>query len=161
MPLEARLRKFVELLLREGIRLKEERLAAAERERREAEERQIRREEERRCRIELRRRQRMERLADRWRRAQELRAFIAAVLQSRAGSEEPHARGLDRWLEWARRYTDELDPLGTNPARHLLGVSDEEADDEDVRATVSRLRHELERLSPGLHTQSSSPFRFW
>ena len=161
VPLEARLRKFVELLLREGIRLKEERLAAEERERREAEERQIRREEERRCRIELRRRQRIERLADRWRRAQELRAFIAAVLQSRAGSEEPHPRGLDRWLEWAQRYADELDPLGTNPARHLLGAADEEADDEDVRATASRLSRELERLSPGLHTQSPSPFRFW
>ena len=160
-PLEARLRKFVELLLREGVRMKEERLAAEARARREAEEREIRLEEERRWQIELRRRQRLERVADRWRHAQELRAFIAAVLRTKAKADGPHARGLELWLMWARGYVNELDPLVGETTRQLLGAADQEEDDGDVQRTIARLEHQLERLSQGAGGRSWSTFRYW
>ena len=52
-----------------------------------------------------------------WRKAQDLRVFIAAV-EGMSGLEDAQRA---EWLSWARSQADGLDPLSTDPAR-VLGV---------------------------------------
>ncbi len=154
-PLEAKLRQFVELLLWEAVRLKEERREKERRERRELEQRRLREEEERRRQEELRRRRHLERLANRWQRSQELRAFIAVAEGAIAATGVESSSEVAAWFEWARAYARRVDPLaGDGLAERLLGVTKAPEDEEDNRTVLSRVKTELERLTQGLPASS-------
>jgi hypothetical protein len=87
----------------------------------EFEEKQRKREEEQKLREAEEQRQRQEKAqfdsllkdAKDWQTSQLLRSFIDAVRKASVKSDEsPEARAkLEKWLEWAERKVDELDPL--------------------------------------------------
>ncbi|MGV8041432.1 MAG: hypothetical protein AB2L07_15700 [Thermoanaerobaculaceae bacterium] len=159
-PLEAKLRQFVELLLWEAVRLKEERREREERERRELEAQRRRAEEERRRQEELRRRRHLERLAIRWKHSQELRAFLAAAEAALVGAGPEVSPDVQVWLRWARSYLEQLDPLeGDGIGERLIGGNRVAEDAEDVRTTLSRVKSELERVAQA--TQASWPRFGW
>ena len=82
-----------------------------ERLRHEAEQR--RQEEERKRQEEVARRQRLEQEATNWAKAQQLRAYLAALkdrLHAKHG-EIQSGSPADQWLAWAYQHADRLDPL--------------------------------------------------
>jgi hypothetical protein len=105
-PLENRLNEIVAGLITKLETLRLEELAEREEKRRRIEE-QRRREEEQ------ARRENLHRDVDRWRKSEDIRAYLRAYEEQflrrqdkiTPGSEE------DLWLKWARQYADSLDPL--------------------------------------------------
>jgi len=82
-----------------------------ERLRHEAEQR--RQEEERKRQEEVARRQRLEQEATNWAKAQQLRAYLAALkdrLITKHGDIQSGSQA-DQWLTWAHQHADRLDPL--------------------------------------------------
>jgi hypothetical protein len=118
------------------------RIEEEKRERRLEEERRRREEQERRRREELRRRRHLKRLDKRWRRSQELGAFLsaaeAAIAEWGRSGEPAHAE----WLAWARSYIDNLDPLSSSRGEwNLLTLSAPEGDDEEEEEDQPRSPH--------------------
>lgn len=158
-PLEAKLHQFVELLLWEAFRLKEERREREERQRRELEAQRRREEEERRRQEELRRRRHLERLVNRWKRSQELRAFLADAQVAIAAAGAEPSPDIAAWFEWARSYTSRLDPLAQDGlVERLLGGTKSPEDEDDARATLAKVKADLERVVQGLPSRPWSPF---
>jgi hypothetical protein len=109
--LEDRLNEFIVKLLEEGFaerRRREERekeqLARQEAER-------VRREDEARAAKEKEKVDQWDRWMTAWRRAQDVRAFAAAIREALAPIEEGSTLG--EWLVWAATYADRIDPLTT------------------------------------------------
>jgi len=113
MPPERMIPKVLKGLSRAAVTIAAERLAQ---ERRDAEYREQRRVDE-----ELRARRAAERqyaehlegLVERWNRSRQVRAFLAALRDSRhdLGSPQGWPEGLAEWLRWVEQYADRLDPL--------------------------------------------------
>lgn len=85
-----------------------------EKQRRREEERGLRLEEERQRQEEARRGRRLEEEADAWAKAEQLRAYVAAVREcaERANGVEPEST-LSGWLTWAEGYAEAIDPAVT------------------------------------------------
>jgi hypothetical protein len=83
-----------------------------EQQRRREEERRRRFEEERQRQEEARRGRQLEEEATAWAKAEQLRAYVAAVREhaEQAGGVEPESK-VARWLAWAERYAEAADPL--------------------------------------------------
>lgn len=83
-------------------------------------------EAQRRRRIQEKRvKQIVEQTAD-WREANSLRAYVEAV----AGALEDDAKGRREWLEWARAYADDVDPLLNGDAERIVGAFVAKPDDQ-------------------------------
>lgn len=110
--LEERLNEAMVAITEAVCEVLQKREERAEAERREAAARARRWELERERQAEAARRQALEEMAERWRRAQLLRDFIAAVEAEGAVPGPPDApQELTDWLRWARAYASKLDPL--------------------------------------------------
>ena len=153
-PLEDRLFEIVELILRDAVARRAERIAAQERRKREEEER-IRREElERQRRLEMLRRVQLRDQMERWALATRLRAFLAVVEKQRGkeGAPSESAGRFADWLNWAKRYADEIDPLHppssieatvtADPASGILG--------DHLVEDIRRIRTTLDGLANSL-----------
>ena len=111
--LEACLNDFIVGLLKIAEAVKAQRLKQEQEEqiRREAERR--RQEEELKRQQELSGRQKLEQEATNWAKAQQLRAYLAAVkdrLHAKHGEIQSGSQA-DQWLTWAHQHADRLDPL--------------------------------------------------
>jgi uncharacterized protein (DUF3084 family) len=111
--LETCLNDFIVGLLKvaEAVKVRRLRQEQEEQLRREAERR--RQEEAQKRQEELARRQALEQEAIDWVKAQQLRAYLAAVkdrLHAKHGEIKSGSRA-DRWLTWAHQHADRLDPL--------------------------------------------------
>ena len=111
--IETCLNDFVVGLIRVAEVKKARRLKREQEERFRYEAEQQRQEEERKRQEELARRQRLEQEATNWAKAQQLRAYLAAVKDRlHAKHDEIHSESpADQWLAWAYQHADRLDPL--------------------------------------------------
>ena len=111
--IETCLNDFVVGLIKVAEVEKARRLKREQEERLRHEAEQRRQEEERKRQEELARRQRLEQEATNWAKAQQLRAYLAAVkdrLHAKHGEIELGSHA-DQWLIWAHQHADRLDPL--------------------------------------------------
>ncbi len=111
--IEDRLNDFVIGLLRVSGGLRANRLEREEREKRWEEEKRRREEQERLRQEEEERIRILERTVTNWQKSQQIRSFIAAFREAaiaRHGHIEPGSE-LDKWLLWASKYADRIDPL--------------------------------------------------
>lgn len=112
-PLEQQLNEIVAgmLLVAEAKRRDEQERLRQQEEYREAERRRL--ELERQRQEEEARRRELHTQADRWASSRRLRRYLDAVERAAAGRGDKDAPSVEqqRWLTWARRYADELDPL--------------------------------------------------
>ena len=101
---------------REAERLERERLLCEER-------RQRREAFEERRRNELERLETLEKEVHEWRRAQEIRAYVAAV-EATLESETPDAERVSEireWIAWSRHKADWIDPIVAAPCPEIDG----------------------------------------
>jgi hypothetical protein len=111
--LETCLNDFVVGLLKVAEAAKAQRLRQEQEEQIRLEAEQRRLEEEQNRQEELARRQRLEQEAITWAKAQQLRAYLAALrdmLIAKHGEIQPGSQA-DQWLAWAHQHADRLDPL--------------------------------------------------
>jgi hypothetical protein len=113
--LDGQLHAVVKGLVTASRETKSVHLANERRERERKEEERLRLEAERQKREEEARRADFARKLERWEQAQRIRAFVAAVQAKADGHPELQTPGgqLDRWLAWALRRAELLDPLTT------------------------------------------------
>lgn len=106
------LMEIVDAIIATGAALKDQRLMWQERQRQWEEQARLRAEEQRRREQEVARRSALEVNAANWHSAHRLREFIQMCQQSLAeqGVVEPDSSAR-RWLDWASRHADRIDPL--------------------------------------------------
>ena len=113
--IETCLNDFIVGLLKVAEAVKARRLRQEQEEQLRRETERRRQEEERKRQEELARRQRLEQEVINWAKAQQLRAYLAAVkdrLHAKHGEIQSGSRA-DQWLTWAHQHADRLDPLLT------------------------------------------------
>jgi len=126
--IEECLNEFVVKLEAEAVRRKRE-AERLERERLACEERRRRREAfEERKRGELERLEALEKEAHEWRRAQEIRAYVAAVEATLESEPLDHERTKEirEWIAWSRHKADWIDPIVAAPCPEIDGEQSEE-----------------------------------
>ena len=106
--IEDRLNRFVVALVETAVTKRQWRKDREEQRRRWEEESRRRLEEQSRV-------QRLENALAQWRRAEDLRAFIAAARQHTVAGSNGSSANVDEWIEWAATYADRIDPLIGDP----------------------------------------------
>ena len=158
--LENSLPGFIRSLLLSAHSIKRRRRESEERKIREEQER-IRREEQRkREREELKRRLAMENAAFGWGHAERIRNFLIAVEAAVASDSEKTAESeaaFAEWIEWARWYADQVDPLlpSDRVATRMATIPDDRFTSAGYRDSMEQIRRHVQSIANDLSALES------